>query len=162
MSQSLLPKSKYLEAFKAAANEAREAYHLIGDNLLVEEIPEEELKTKSGLVIATGDRKMIDGVEANRPVFVRVLAVGEGYYQEDLDSFPPKDKVVPLDVQVGDIILVGKLSVAWFSAFGNVVTSKGCRIGRCRESDIAQRFNGEEGYAKYFNTLNQVIEKGDK
>lgn len=160
MNQSLLPKSKYLEAFKAVAEVAREAYHLIGDNLLVEEIPEEELKTKSGLVLATGDRKMIDGVEANRPVFVRVLAVGEGYYQDE-DKSSSSPQVVPLDVNVGDIILVGKLSVAWFSAFGNLVTSKGCRIGRCRESDIAQRFKGEEGYAKYFNTLNQVIEKGE-
>lgn len=161
MSNALLPKSKYLEAFKAAATEARTSYHLIGDNLLVEEIPEEELKTKSGIVIATGDKRMVDGVEANRPVFVRVLAVGEGYYR-DSDKEDASPQVVPLDVEAGDIILVGKLSVAWFSAYGNVVTARGSRIGRCRESDIAQRFKGEEGYAKYFNTLSQILEKGDK
>lgn len=147
--------SKYEGAFRAMAQECSAAYQLYGGNILVEEIPEEELKSKGGLIIATGNKKsQIDGVEANKPCFVRVLAVGEGYYDEDgLD--------VPVNVEPGDICLVGKLSVSWLSAFGNIFTHEGdARLGITNDSQIQMRFRGQAGYEAVFGVLNRELGAG--
>lgn len=145
-------KSKYLDNFKRLAEEGREAYVLVGDCILVEELVEaNEVKTKGGIVIQ-GTTGMRDGFEQNRPTFVRVLAVGEGYYDED-------NKSVPLEARPGDIILVGALSVNWLSTFGPIVSIvKGERIGITREAEIQLRFKGQNGYDEVFRILGAATE----
>jgi hypothetical protein len=82
----------------------------------------------------------VDGLDMNKPLFVRVLAVGEGYYDETTGN------EIPLNVQVGDIILVGRIGVNFFSTFCGLVSETGNQIGLSRESEIRMRFKGEEGY----------------
>lgn len=143
--------NKTLQAFKALSETGTKNYTLYGDVLIVEEVTAELPKTKSGLVMATGREKQIDGLELNKPVFVRVLAVGAGYYDEETGED------VPPEVQVGDIVLVGPMSVKWFSYFGNLISTATSRLGLTRESEIQMRFKGQEGYDKAFEILNSSL-----
>lgn len=115
-------------------------FDLIGDVLIVEEIPVEEKKTKSGLIMNTGGVRRADGLDMNQPLFVRVLAVGAGFYNDENGTD------VPLECQVGDIILVGRMSVNWFSTFGPLISEANKQIGVTRESEMKMRFKGQEGY----------------
>lgn len=147
-------KSRYVNAFGKLAEQAPSSYQLIGDCILVERIKEPEKKTASGIIygIDTGNRQL-GTIAADRPHWVRVLAVGEGYYDDTTKES------VPLNVNPGDIVLVSGISVKYFSTFGELNGCKPDEIGITRESEIQLRFKGSEGYAEAFRCLNQFVEK---
>lgn len=64
----------------------------LGDRVVLEPI-EEELKTKSGIVLP-------DTAEKERPEQGRVVAVGPGRHEDG--------KIIPLNVKVGDTVLFTK------------------------------------------------------
>ena len=138
--------SKYINRF-TNAGEMKESVELIGDCLLVEKIKDEELTTKSGLIIATSSRQIGTFAE-NKPVWVRVLMVGEGYYDSETDTS------IPLNAKPGDIALVGQVSTKWFSVFGELKNYEPETIGLTRESEIQLRFKGEDGFKTTFERLN--------
>ena len=140
--------SKYLEAFKKLKEYNPQLMELDGECLLVEEIQEEEFKTNSGLILSTGD-KQINSFAADRPVFLRVLYVGDGFIDEDID--------VPLETNPGDIVLVGKHSVKYFSVFGKLISYGDTKLGLIKESEIQVRFKGEGNFDKAFEYLNNTI-----
>jgi co-chaperonin GroES (HSP10) len=143
-----MEQSRYLSRFNALT-EVKSTFELIGDCLLVEKIKEEDLIKKGSLYIPISSKMSArEGFNENRPSFVRVLAVGEGYYD------PETKASVPLNVQAGDIILIGALSVKWFSLFGAMEGYETETIGLTRESEIQLRFKGEDGFKKVFETLN--------
>jgi co-chaperonin GroES (HSP10) len=139
--------SKYLKAFQAIKTEAGDKYHLIGECLIVEEIGQVEVKTASGIVLSSGGTRKVDGLDMNKPLFVRVLAVGEGFYDDETGES------LPLETQVGDIILIGRMSVQFFSTFGPLISEGTNQIGLTRESEIRMRFKGEEGWDKVCGIL---------
>jgi co-chaperonin GroES (HSP10) len=146
-------RSKYLEAFKALQSQCPDASVTVGDVIWVEELKEEEIKTASGIIISEGERKQLGSVAADAPMLVHVLAVGKGYYDDEGED-------VPVEVQPGDIALVGKLSVNWVSTFGGIITKNGPQLGFTRESEIKHYWKGQEGYAKYFEVLRKQLGLG--
>lgn len=144
----------FAKAFKKVNESCRDAFTLNGDCILVEEVPLEEPKTKSGIVLATANKiSQLDGIESNKPTFARVVAVGEGY----VDA---QGETIPLDCKVGDIILVGRLSVNWLSFLGPLVASGKSQLGITRESEIKLRFHGSDGYERVMATLSEANEQG--
>lgn len=146
----MLP-SKYLEAFKSAKEQAGDVYELYGDALLVEKVPEEEMKTSGGIYIASNVKNQIGNISDNKPFFVHVLAVGQGYY--DVDG-----KDVPVSVQPGDIILIGVNSVKWFSQL-EIPSYESFSVGLTRESEIQLKFKGQEAYKKFFEAVSSGFKK---
>jgi len=144
-----LPKSAYLERFK---NLNRQGIEIIGDAILVERIKEAEKKTASGIIIGIDVKNQLGTFAQDRPHWVRVLAVGEGYYNDDTGE--PS----PLNAQPGDIALVSQVSVKWFSTFGDLNGYQADTIGLTRDSEIQIRFKGEEGYRTTFRSLNEGAE----
>jgi co-chaperonin GroES (HSP10) len=140
--------SKYLTAFRDAN---KDNFKLIGDCLLIEVLKEDEFKTKSGLIIADSTGRQVNGLSADKPTFVRVLIVGEGYYNEDDGSD------VRLDSQPGDIVLVGTTSIKRFSVFGPIVNYGDTSLGLIRESDVQMRFNGQAGFDAFFREANEAL-----
>lgn len=138
--------SRYSERFESLKKEGHSSFVLVGNTLLVEKIKAPERKV--GSLFVPTDVKQRGSFDQDIAVFVRVLAVGEGYY----DDVTKED--LPLDVQVGDIILVGQLSVKYFSFFGELQNYEPDTIGITRESEIQLRFRGEEGYKEAFRILN--------
>jgi co-chaperonin GroES (HSP10) len=153
--------SDFVQAF-AQTDKAFEdgAFELMGDILLVREIPQKEEKTKGGLYIPKTDLRTVDGFEANRPCWVEVLKVGSGYYEPGAggptpDSF--EDRYVPLDSKPGDIILVGKLAVKWVSTLGTITSTPENNLGFVRETEIQARFRGRQVHDMYFEVLEAQI-----
>jgi co-chaperonin GroES (HSP10) len=146
----MLP-SRYLESFKLAKDKASDDYQLYGDTLLVERVPEEEVKTSSGIVLATSIKNQVGTIAENKPFFVHVLAVGPGYYDAD-------GKDVPVSVVPGDIILVGVNSVKWFSHL-EIPNYESFSIGLTREAEIQLKFKGLESYRRFFEAINSVPKK---
>ena len=146
--------SKYLEKFKKIEEQYGDKHELIGDCIYVEEIPEKNAVTKSGIEIVSVTGRAKSGLTDSRPKFVLVLAVGAGFYDGDTG------KDIPLGVNPGDIIIVSSLSVDWFNIFGNHVCEEGHRIGLTRESEIKHRFKGADSYAKILGLLGDDAEPG--
>lgn len=144
----------YVKQFKALASNASEFYELIGDCILVEKTVEDSdvrEKTLAGgqkLYLADDRKHVVGSMKENRPIWVRVLAVGKGFYNDETKED------VPLNVNVGDIVLVSQMSTKWFSEFGEMQDYKPEWVGLTRESEIQLRFKGESGYNKAFEVLN--------
>lgn len=141
--------SKYLKAFKEGA--AGSYYKLSGDFLLVERIPAEEQKTAGGIILNAAPSTQIGSIGANLPTFVHVLAVGEGFYNEDGED-------VPLTTKPGDILLVGQQSVKWFPVLPGFAKYEPFSVGISSEQETQLKFEGIEGYDGWINALNRGIE----
>lgn len=136
------------EKMKLAIESVGDALTIVGDCLLVERLPKKEVKFGS-IIAAPSASKQITGFDSNPPEFVKVLAVGRGYYDDD------KNKDVPLDLKPGNIIELGRNSVVWFSSFGTVLDNQkdGTGIGLARESDHRLRFENMEAYNKFMEAF---------
>lgn len=145
--------SRYLERF-TALSDIKDKYQLIGDVMLVEKIKPGEQKIGS-IIIAQAPNHKSDFL-ADQPAFVRVLAVGEGYYDDTTKES------VPLSVKPGDIILVPAMSVKYFSVFPGISDYELNTIGLTRESEIQMRFMGEEGYNQMTELLAKFAKKPDE
>lgn len=141
-------KSKYLEAFQAEG--LSDLVELYGDAILVEIPKDEPIKTSSGIYIATTEKVGLDSLSKDKPYFVHVIAVGKGYYDEETHED------VPLNVQPGDIILIGANSAKRFSHM-EVNGYEAYSIGLTRESEIQLRFKGLDAYNRYFELINSTI-----
>lgn len=144
----MIAPSRYLPAFLEANPDL--AGLLTGDLLLVEAIPQEEVKTTSGIIIAS-DSRQVNTVKANLPHFVRVLAVGPGYYSE-----AEPNESVPLDTSPGAIIMVGDNSVKWWSHLP-IAGYKPYEIGLTRESEVQLTFKTDEDFRRVFGAINRGL-----
>lgn len=151
--------SKYLEKVQRAVTEAKDGFVLTGNVLLVEKVPHEEVKTKSGLVLATHTGKdQVNSISANMPVFVHVLAVGSGFYDTVKDDDGNDVGVdVPLDTKPGDILLVGQHSARWLSVFP-IDNYEPFTVGVTSEAETQMRFRGLEAYGEFAKALNRQPE----
>ena len=144
--------SKYLNAFREVQSQAE--LQLIGDLLLVELIKDEEFKTKSGIVLASAvNQRQIAGLSADKPTFVRVLAAGEGFYDDESDT----PASIPLESQPGQILLIATNAIKPFSVFGKLINYGEVEIGLTRESDVQARFEDQEAFDRYFERLNALL-----
>ena len=92
----------------------------LGDRLIVQAIDEEQT-TASGLVLPDTAKE--------KPQKGKVLAVGDGKYDED------GEKRIPLDVAVGDEVLYSKYG-------GTEITVEGEDLLVLRESDVLAKVTG--------------------
>ncbi len=141
---------KYLEAVQRATTEVGPAFTLMGSFLIVERVPKEEVKTKSGLFLATDDRAngQINSISANMPVWVHVLAIGAGYYDDE------SGESLPLDTAPGDILLVGQHSVKWLPVYP-VDNYELFSVGVTSEAETQMRFRGLDAYRRFSEALNR-------
>jgi co-chaperonin GroES (HSP10) len=151
--------SKYLKPFTEAKKSCDGEMYLTGDVLLVEKVTGQEHSkeitredgTRTKLYLTGGAEKKVDGLDMNLPMFVRVLAVGPGFFDE------AQEKAINCEVEVGDIILIGRMSVNWFSVFGGVISEGSHEVGITRESEVRMRFKGDAAYKKFFKALNEEL-----
>lgn len=81
-----------------------------GTSILCEMLPEPELKTAGGLIIASDPGQTRgQSVEAHKLLAAKVLAVGPGSYVED------QDKYIPLDIKPGQVVILNQYSYSLVS-----------------------------------------------
>lgn len=135
------------KVFTDAISATGEEFELIGNAVIVSRLPKREIKSQSNLVLSTGDYKQQNSFAANQPEFVKVLAVGKGYYNEETNED------VPLEVTPGAVIEVGRNSVNWFSSFGAIMDNidKGRGIGLTLYENGRMKFKSEEAFNKFMD-----------
>lgn len=140
----------YLERFKKISSDD---FQLYGDILVVEEFNSGPMTkaiqradgSKVELVLDVGNAggaRQLNTMKEDKPLLVRVLLAGRGYYDAE------KGTTTPLDEQPGDILEVPKISVSWRSELCGVVASEGTRLGIVKVSEILARYPGEAAFRR--------------
>ncbi|NIO44451.1 MAG: hypothetical protein GTN36_02755 [Candidatus Aenigmarchaeota archaeon] len=130
----------YLEKFKKLP-ENGELYNLKGNYILVERLDETEVKTSSGIILKASNRPDVMSMSENKPHLCVVLAVGEGYEEDDLE------------VEVGNIIMVPQISIKYFSMLPALQDYVSDTIGLTQSSEAQWIFNDVEAFNKTFELL---------
>lgn len=92
--------SKYLALFTRLRESLPNFYQLYGSRILVEVLPEEELKTAGGLIVAKSPTNFKSNTEENKFTAAVVIAIGQGYYNDETGED------VPLQVKQGQVVEV--------------------------------------------------------
>ena len=140
--------SKYLSQFE----NVKDAYKLRGNRLLVEPLPKEELKSAGGLLLAAPLSDHKSTLDQNRACLATVLAVGEGYLNEDGSD-------EPMDVEVGNVILLSVFGLRMFSNFPGVRGYSADGIALIRDTDISQVWKSLDDYEVYKALLGSHADK---
>jgi co-chaperonin GroES (HSP10) len=141
----MLPKSRFLEFFKAAY--PNDKSRLIGDLLIVERIKFPEKKVGS-LYISNSKHLQSTGLTSEVPEFYRVLAVGQGYYDDETGED------APLEVRPGAIVHASSVSVRVWSSFPFLEITESDILGKLRYSDVQWQWETEEDFIKELTELN--------
>ena len=142
-----LPESNFLEDF-LKLQEKYPSASLKGDLVLGEKIDDSDFQdTKTGLVLPESQDQKFGGIHSDKPVFMRVLAVGPGFEGE------PDPECKP-----GQVVLIGKHSYQQFSKFGSyskaAKASTKTPVIMTRDHEVQMRWENKEDFENYFKILN--------
>lgn len=133
--------AKYFDLFKDGFPGIGETVHLTGEYVLAQELPKEEVKTASGLVLYT-ESKRTDALEYGQPVELQVLLASDTFFDKERGE----DREV--DVKPGDILLVPAVALRecprFFSLIGS--TDAGSRMYWIDFRARYVKFNGSAAY----------------
>ncbi len=101
--------SKYFSTFNALQERLPNFYKLFGSRILVEVLPEEELKTAGGLIVAKSPTNFRTDTEENKFTAAVVIAVGQGYYDDETGE------ETPLEVKPGQVVEVVRSGLRRYS-----------------------------------------------
>lgn len=141
-------KGNFEKAFSNLREKAADAICVRGSTIVVEIMEEEEIKTEGGIIIASDSDQRRNNVEEHKALIGKVLLVGEGYYDAETK------KTEPLEVQVGNIILLPKYSVSYLSVFPALNGLTQNKIALVKEDQILMYFRGQDGYERAKAALN--------
>lgn len=100
-----------------------------GSTLLIEVLPDEEVKAAGGIVLQSSSKHVRGGVDEFRLKLGYVIAAGEGYIDE-------AGKVTPLDVKPGSIVFLPKYSLSAISVFPGMNRLTEERIAMIKEDQV--------------------------
>lgn len=120
---------------------------LRGATIIVELQPEQELKTKGGLIIATKSDQVIGGVNANKLEVGKVLMTGPGYWQED-------GKYEALEVKAGAMVILPQYSTQYISMFPGIQRPTGGKLGMVKMENVLAYYPSQEAFQEAQAKLN--------
>ena len=138
--------TKYLERFAKLADGPHKL-PMRGNRLLLELLPPPEIKTAGGLIVASSLTDHRSATKENAADVAVVLATGEGYYGDD-------GAPVPLDLQVGNVVLVSRFGMRTYSTFPGIKDYVADTIALARDSDMHARWESVEAFEAYVEALN--------
>lgn len=144
--------AKYFNRFK----KLREAgsFTLRGSTLIIEIIPEEEIKTESGIILQTADNQRSSFAQ-NKPVIGVVLESGEGYYNE------AGEVVAPCDTKPGAVVICPKFSTQYLSVFPGMNDPVNDSIAFVKEQEVLFYYPSMEAYTEARKALNETNQASD-
>lgn len=137
--------TKYLDRFLKLP---KEALPLRGNRMLVEVLPNEELTSKGGIVIAVDPKSFTSTTAQNRPKLAVVLATGAGYVDDETGE--PIDP----DITPGSVVLVSEMGLKYYSQFPGINEYTGEVLALTRESEIHVSWPSIDAYLEYRKLLN--------
>jgi co-chaperonin GroES (HSP10) len=121
--------------------EMNESFVLRGSSIIVEILPDEEIKTAGGLIIAT-DSKHIKGnsIEQHKLQVARVLMTGPGYWNDETESYEK------LEVHPGSIVILPQFSTSLISVFPGIQRPTSNRLAFIKMDAIMGFYPSVEAY----------------
>lgn len=133
----------YVSSFFRLQTDGAHLFRLRGNDLLLEILEEDEIKSKGGIILATRDDQYKNSVREKEHLFAIVLMVGSGFEGE---SRP--------DIEVGNLVYVPNFSVARYTQFPGLTEPVNQRIGRCLASEVKFLYKDIESFDKAQQLLN--------
>jgi co-chaperonin GroES (HSP10) len=130
--------TQFLKRFEG--NEQR----LRGLRLLVEVLPEREIKTASGLILSA-PKTHVATADSYKPVIAVVLMCGSGYVGED-------GKLVEASIKPGQVVVVNEFGMRYFSQFPRIPEYTQNKIAITSESEVFMDFPSLAAFEE-FETL---------
>lgn len=136
--------------FQSMVDEAlqRSGAQLTGNVMMVEHLPDREVKTASGIVLAQSERQLA-AHDSDRPHFVRVLAVGSAIDEDEYKK--------------GQILLVPMTAVKYFTTFGaqfgkqfKYKPSENLGIGFMTDEQEWFKFDNYEAYRAFMEPFEEL------
>lgn len=140
--------SKFSNKFAKLAAEGSDLFELRGSSIIVELLPEPEMKTAGGIIIAQDKNQLHGSVLQHKATVGLVLAVGAGFYD------PETGKDIPLEVEVGDVLLLPTFSITLLSNFPGLEGITGNSLGLVKDESILFRYKGQEAFEVASRLLN--------
>lgn len=137
---------KYLERFKKLENVDQSVFRLNGARILLEMLPQKEIKTASGLVLSAPKDLSKFSADSQRAALGVVLLTGSGYL--DNDGNP-----IDVDVKVGNVVLVNDLAMRSYSSFPGIEDYVNNSIAMTSEADIQMVFPDMAAFEAYEKLL---------
>ena len=145
--------SKYLKRFKNLKGQT----NLKGNLMIVEKIPEPEIKTKSGIILGDHTHKQLGTIRDQLPQFCIVLEVGPGYVDDAGNVVEGS-----MDVEVGNVVLLPDMALRQFSAIPGLLDYYHNTIALAKEDEVQMKFKSIEEYQAYFDILNEEVKDEEK
>lgn len=134
----------YLERFDKVRS-STDLYRLNGGRIVVEVLPQEELRTAGGLVMVDTHQSRSD-VVMNKALLGIVVLIGQGYTDENGDD-------VPVDVQPGNVIMFNELAARYYSTFPGIKGYTKNSLALIHDSDVQMVFPTENSYREFSSLL---------
>ncbi len=128
---------------------------LRGSTLIVEILEPEEIKTKSGLVIASSGMQAKGGnAEAHRVEVGKVLLSGQGYWTSITDN-PNDGFYQALECQPGAIVLLPQYSTQLMSHFPGIQRPTGNKLAMIKMDQVLAYYPSQEAFELAKQKLNE-------
>lgn len=125
-----------------------QVFVLRGSTMIVQLLDDEELKTKSGLIIATKiDHRKGGSVEEHKLQVARVLMTGPGYDGED-------GQKIPLEVGPGSIVILPQMTTTILSMFPGIQRPTQNKLALVKEDSILGYYPTAKAYELAKKKLN--------
>lgn len=135
-------KEGFEKEFSTLRKLGEEVFVLRGSTILVELLPDEELKTKGGLIIATNsDQPKGNSVEQHKLQVGKVLMVGQGYWEDD-------GGYQPVEVQPGAIVILPQYSAQYISMFPGIQRPTANKIAMIKMDVVLGYYPNAKAYEK--------------
>ena len=122
---------------------------LRGSTIIVEILPDEEIKTAGGLIIsAPTDHTRGNSVNAHKLQTGRVLMTGPGYWSDELADYEA------LEVSPGSIVILPQYATEYVSTFPGIQRPTENKLGLVKMDSILAYYPSEEAYNLAKSKLN--------
>lgn len=132
--------------FAALRALGEEVFVLRGSTIIVEILPQ-ELKLKSGLVVATTSDQARGGINANKLEIGKVLMTGPGYWNDD-------GGYEPLDIKPGAVVILPQYVTQQISVFPGIHRPTDGKLGMVKENEVLAFYPTREAFEKAQAELN--------
>lgn len=136
-----MSQESFEKEFSALRELGSSHFVLRGSTLIVEIMPEEELKTKSGLYIGSVEGHVKGGsVSQNKLEVGRVLMKGEGYWNEEKNSYED------VGLEVGAVVVLPQYSIQVISMFPGIQRPTGNKLALVKFDSVLAHYPTREAF----------------
>lgn len=140
-----------MESFEKEFSKLREmeGFVLRGSSIIVEILPDEEIKTAGGIIIAT-DNKQVKGnsVEQHKLQVGKVLMTGPGYWDDENNTNEP------LEVTAGAIVILPQYGTQYISIFPGIQRPTANKLGMIKMDQVMAYYKTPQAYEEAKAKLN--------